>query len=52
MIALLLASPLTTWCWSEDLRAPRSCVYSREQCEELVRLRHRGVCTPAQWRSH
>jgi hypothetical protein len=36
-----------TWCWAPDVTAPRSswsCVYDREQCRALVRLRHAGAC--------
>jgi hypothetical protein len=25
--------------------APRTCTYTRQQCEEIVRLRHTGLCT-------
>ena len=39
---------LTTWCWSADLNSHGSCVYSREQCYALMRLRGSGVCRSAQ----
>jgi hypothetical protein len=45
MMVLLLAS--VTWCWAADLHAPATCVYDRQQCEEIVRLRHTGVCFPS-----
>ena len=45
----ILAGMMTAqaWCWSPDLHSPRTCVYSREQCEEIVRLRRSGICTPS-----
>lgn len=38
----------TTWCWAPDVNAPRTCVYTRQQCQDIVRLRRSGVCTPSQ----
>jgi hypothetical protein len=39
----ILAGVMTaqTWCWSADLHALRTCVYTRQQCEEIVRLRRK-----------
>jgi hypothetical protein len=40
---ILAAAILTaaTWCWAPDVNAPRTCTYSKEQCEEIVRLGRR-----------
>ena len=49
MVATILAGMLTaqTWCWSPDLHMPRTCVHTQQQCDEIVRLRRTGVCTPS-----
>jgi hypothetical protein len=41
LMATILAAVMTaqTWCWAADLYAPRTCVYTRQQCEKIVRLR-------------
>jgi hypothetical protein len=46
MVATVLSLMAATWCWAADLHSPRTCVYDRAQCEELIRLRRIGVCTP------
>jgi hypothetical protein len=49
LVAPALAERTTvTWCWAADLMAPRTCVYMREQCQDVVRLRRSGICTPSQ----
>jgi hypothetical protein len=45
-MATVVSLVAATWCSSADLHSPRTCVYSRAQCEEIVRLRRTGVCTP------
>jgi hypothetical protein len=45
--AVLMAQ---TWCWAADLHSTRTCVYSRQQCEEIVRLQRTGK-NPASARS-
>jgi hypothetical protein len=47
LMATILAVMTATWCWAADLHSPRTCVYSRQQCEEIVRLRRTGICTPS-----
>ena len=52
LTATILATVLTaqTWCWSADLHAARTCTYSRQQCDAIVRLRRTGICTPSDQR--
>ena len=38
---------LMTWCYAADLNSHGACVYDREQCLEIVRLRRAGICYPA-----
>jgi hypothetical protein len=44
---MIAVAALTTWCWAADLNAPAACVYDREQCFSIVRLRRGGICFPA-----
>lgn len=51
VFTVILASPAAaeeTWCWSRDVNAPRTCVYTLKACQEIVRLRRSGICTPSQ----
>jgi hypothetical protein len=45
---MIIAALMTTWCLVTDLHDRRSwtCVYDRQQCEGIVRLRRAGVCLP------
>jgi hypothetical protein len=36
---VLLIAAASIWCWTASLDEHGSCVYSREQCFEIVRLR-------------
>ncbi len=45
MVATIVTVVVTTRCWSPDLHSPRTCTYTRQQCEEIVRLRHTGICS-------
>ncbi len=33
----------STWCWAPDLHTARTCTYTRQQCEAIVRLRRTGI---------
>jgi hypothetical protein len=48
---MLLIAAVSIWCWSADLYGHGNCVYTREQCLEIVKLRRRGVCRPSQMSS-
>jgi hypothetical protein len=43
-----MVAAFSTWCWAADLNEQGSCVYTREQCFEIVKLRRAGVCRPSQ----
>jgi hypothetical protein len=38
-----------TYCWSETANAPRTCIYTQEQCLQVPRRNGRGFCQPAGW---
>jgi hypothetical protein len=46
---MIIAALMSTWCLVTDPRDSRAwtCVYDRQRCEQIVRLRRAGVCLPA-----
>jgi hypothetical protein len=55
LLTLILAATVTqgaeTFCWTRDLKTA-TCIYSKEECYELVKLRREGLCVPVErWRT-